>query len=48
MCTDDLMNRRSLGRHKIYGKELILTICGTLLVIVMPTHMSHEGVVAWM
>jgi len=27
----------ALGRHKVYGKELILTIFGTLLVIVAPT-----------
>lgn len=38
----------ALGRHKIYGKELLFTIVGTLLVICMPPKLSHEGVVAWM
>ncbi|KAK5746622.1 hypothetical protein LTR17_000638 [Elasticomyces elasticus] len=39
----------ALGRHKIYGKELILTIMGTLLLILMPWHnFGHTGVVAWM
>lgn len=38
----------ALGRHKIYGKELILTILGTLLVIVAPTSLDHSGIVAWL
>lgn len=38
----------ALGRHKIYGKELILTIFGTLLLIVVPPHLGHGGVVAWL
>ena len=38
----------ALGRHKVYGKELILTIMGTLLLIVAPPHLSHAGIVAWM
>ncbi|KAF2164026.1 hypothetical protein M409DRAFT_57122 [Zasmidium cellare ATCC 36951] len=38
----------ALGRHKIYGKELILTIFGTLMLIVMPPKLDHSGVVAWM
>ncbi len=39
----------ALGRHRIYGKELIVTIFGTLMVILMPWgHISHQDVVAWM
>ncbi|KAK7892529.1 hypothetical protein LTR67_007626 [Exophiala xenobiotica] len=39
----------ALGRHRIYGKELIVTIFGTLMVILMPWgHISHQGVLAWM
>ncbi|KAH8888004.1 MFS general substrate transporter [Thozetella sp. PMI_491] len=39
----------ALGRHHVYGKELILTICGTLLVILMPWKgFPHNSVVAWM
>ncbi|OBT94200.1 Inorganic phosphate transporter pho84 [Pseudogymnoascus verrucosus] len=37
----------AIGRHKIYGKELILTIFGTLMVIVAPPYMTHEGIVVW-
>lgn len=36
------------GRHKIYGKELLLTIFGTLLVILLPWKgMSTQSVTAW-
>lgn len=38
----------ALGRHKIYGKELVLTIVGTLLVIAAPTGLGHSGIVAWL
>lgn len=38
----------ALGRPKIYGKELILTILGTLLLIVASTGLDHAGIVAWM
>lgn len=39
----------AIGRHRIYGKELLFTIFGTLLVILMPwKHFSHHDVVAWM
>lgn len=39
----------ALGRHRIYGKELILTLTGTMLVILMPWgDFSHSSVVAWM
>ena len=37
----------ALGRRKIYGKELMITIFGTLMVIVMPTNLSHESVIVW-
>ena len=37
----------ALGRHKVYGKELI-TILGTLLVVTAPPHLSHSGIVAWL
>ncbi|KAJ5928690.1 hypothetical protein N7466_007646 [Penicillium verhagenii] len=36
------------GRHKIYGKELLLTIFGTLLVILLPWKgMSTRSITAW-
>lgn len=36
------------GRHAVYGKELIITLCGTMLVILLPWKgMSIEGIVAW-
>ncbi len=38
----------ALGRHKVYGKELIFTIIGTLLVITAPPRLSHSGIVAWL
>lgn len=39
----------ALGRHRVYGKECLFTITGTLLVILMPWHgMNHAGVVAWL
>lgn len=38
----------ALGRHKIYGKELILTIFGTLLLIAAPPRLEHSGIVAWL
>ena len=37
----------ALGRHRIYGKELIITIIGSLMVILMPwKNFSHSDVVA--
>lgn len=37
-----------LGRHTIYGKELLLTIFGTLLVILLPWKgMSPRSITAW-
>lgn len=39
----------ALGRHRVYGKELILTITGTMLVILLPWgDISHNSVVAWL
>lgn len=39
----------ALGRHRIYGKELLITIFGTLMVTLMPwKNFSHSDVVAWM
>jgi PHS family inorganic phosphate transporter-like MFS transporter len=38
----------AIGRHRIYGKELIITMFGTLMVIVAPATMSHTGIVAWL
>lgn len=38
----------AIGRHNIYGKELIITIFGTFMVIVAPATMSHTGIVAWL
>ncbi|KAL4897664.1 major facilitator superfamily domain-containing protein [Aspergillus ambiguus] len=36
------------GRHAVYGKELIITLCGTLLVILLPWNgMSAQGITAW-
>jgi MFS transporter, PHS family, inorganic phosphate transporter len=39
----------ALGRHKIYGKELIITLLGNFLLIMMPwKNFGHGDVVAWM
>lgn len=39
----------ALGRHRIYGKELIVTIFGTFMFIMMPwKNFSHNSVVAWL
>lgn len=36
------------GRHTVYGKELLLTIFGTLLVVLLPWNgMSAQSVTAW-
>lgn len=36
------------GRHTIYGKELLLTIFGTLMVILVPWKgMNAHSVTAW-
>ncbi|KAI1827390.1 major facilitator superfamily domain-containing protein [Xylaria intraflava] len=39
----------ALGRHRVYGKECIFTIFGTLMVVLLPWHgLTHQGVVAWL
>jgi PHS family inorganic phosphate transporter-like MFS transporter len=39
----------ALGRHRVYGKECLFTIFGTLLVVLLPWHgLSEKGVVAWL
>lgn len=39
----------ALGRNRIYGRELIVTMVGTLLCILLPWgHFSHSSVIAWM
>lgn len=38
----------ALGRHKVYGKELMITILGSLLLIVMPPKLDHAGIVNWL
>ncbi|KAF9892875.1 Inorganic phosphate transporter pho84 [Aspergillus nanangensis] len=36
------------GRHAVYGKELIITLCGTFLVILLPWNgMSIQAITAW-
>ena len=38
----------ALGRHSVYGKELMVTIFGTLMVILLPWgDISHQSVIAW-
>ncbi|KAL7787070.1 inorganic phosphate transporter [Trichoderma ceciliae] len=39
----------ALGRHRVYGKECLFVIFGTLMVILLPWKgLSHTGVVAWL
>jgi len=39
----------ALGRHRIYGKELMITIFGSFMVVMMPWgHIHHNDVLAWM
>ena len=39
----------TLGRHRVYGRELIVTTIGTLLCILLPWNgLSQSGVIAWM
>lgn len=39
----------TLGRHAVYGNELILTIFGTLMCILLPWRgLGPDGIVAWM
>lgn len=37
----------SLGRKAVYGKELLITMFGTLMVIVVPTYIAPNAVMAW-
>lgn len=39
----------ALGLHRVCGKESIFTICGTLLVVLLPWRgLSQTGIVAWL
>ncbi|KAF2671402.1 MFS general substrate transporter [Microthyrium microscopicum] len=39
----------ALGRHSVYGIELIITMFGVLMTILLPWKgLSHTGIVAWM
>ena len=39
----------ALGRHKVYGKELIFTLLGTLMVVLTPWKgFSYQSVVNWL
>jgi MFS transporter, PHS family, inorganic phosphate transporter len=36
------------GRHTVYGKELMITMFGTLMVILLPWHgLSDSAITAW-
>lgn len=36
------------GRKAIYGKELLITLFGTLMIVLLPWKgLSHEAIVAW-
>lgn len=39
----------TFGRKKVYGRELMFTMFGTLMCILLPWKgLSHNGIVAWM
>ena len=39
----------TLGRHRVYGKECLFAIFGTLLVVLLPWRgLSQQGIVAWL
>jgi PHS family inorganic phosphate transporter-like MFS transporter len=39
----------ALGRHVVYGKELMITMFGTLMCILLPWKgLSHDGTIAWL
>lgn len=39
----------TIGRHKVYGRELIITMFGTLMCVLLPWKvLSHEAIIAWM
>lgn len=39
----------AIGRHRIYGKELMITMFGVMMCILLPWKgLSHGSIVAWM
>jgi PHS family inorganic phosphate transporter-like MFS transporter len=39
----------ALGRHKVYGKELIFTLLGTFMIVMTPwNNFSQNAVISWM
>ena len=39
----------AIGRHRVYGKECLFAIFGTLMVVLLPWKgLSQQGVVAWL
>ena len=39
----------AIGRHNVYGRELIFTMFGTLMCVLLPWRgFSHDAIVAWM
>ncbi|RSH85344.1 Inorganic phosphate transporter pho84 [Saitozyma podzolica] len=39
----------ALGRHKVYGKELIFTLLGTFMIVLTPwNNFSEQAVISWM
>jgi PHS family inorganic phosphate transporter-like MFS transporter len=39
----------TLGRHKVYGKELMITMFGAFMCILLPwKSLSHDDIIAWM
>ncbi|KAJ5473054.1 hypothetical protein N7530_007055, partial [Penicillium desertorum] len=38
----------ALGRHRVYGKELLITLFGTLMVVLLPwNNFDKQSIVAW-
>lgn len=38
----------ALGRHKVYGKELLITLFGTLMVVLLPwKNFDKQSIVSW-
>jgi PHS family inorganic phosphate transporter-like MFS transporter len=39
----------AVGRHKVYGKELIFTLLGTFMIVMTPwNNFSEQSVISWM
>ena len=39
----------AIGRHNVYGRELIFTMLGTLMCVLLPWRgFSHDSIIAWM